>query len=99
MPRSVFLAIMLELCLMLLLRYYSRKYYGIIIASLERDHYFGVETRSRHVETQEDIVCVHVDRVRNGQQYLTLGAHAPEGYGSFPGCVSVCLCVCVCPQP
>ena len=24
---------------------------------------------------------------------LTLGAHAPEGYGS---CVSVCLCLCVC---
>ena len=33
---------------------------------------------------------------------LTLGAHAPEGYGSCPVCVSVCLsvclsvCVCVC---
>ena len=30
-------------------------------------------------------------------QLLTLGAHAPEGYGSCPVCVSVC--VCVCPQP
>ena len=30
---------------------------------------------------------------------LTLGAHAPEGYGSCPVCVSVCVCVCVCPQP
>ena len=28
---------------------------------------------------------------------LTLGTHAPEGYGSCPVCVSVC--VCVCPQP
>ena len=27
---------------------------------------------------------------------LTLGAHAPEGYGSCPVCVSVCVCVCVC---
>ena len=27
---------------------------------------------------------------------LTLGAHAPEGYGSCPVCVSVCLSVCVC---
>ena len=26
---------------------------------------------------------------------LTLGAHAPEGYGSCPVCVSVCLSVCV----
>ena len=26
--------------------------------------------------------------------FLTLGVHAPEGYGSFPVCV--CLCVCVC---
>ena len=24
---------------------------------------------------------------------LTLGAHAPEGYGSCPVCVSVCVCV------
>ena len=29
-------------------------------------------------------------------QLLTLGAHAPEGYGSCPVCVSVCVCVCVC---
>ena len=27
---------------------------------------------------------------------LTLGAHAPEDYGSCPVCVSVCVCVCVC---
>ena len=27
---------------------------------------------------------------------LTLGVHAPEGYGSCPVCVSVCVCVCVC---
>ena len=27
---------------------------------------------------------------------LTLGAHAPEGYGSCPVCVCVCLSVCVC---
>ena len=26
---------------------------------------------------------------------LTLGAHAPEGYGSCPVCVSVCLSVCL----
>ena len=26
---------------------------------------------------------------------LTLGAHAPEGYGSCPVCVSVCVCVSV----
>ena len=26
---------------------------------------------------------------------LTLGAHAPEGYGSCPACVSVCVCVSV----
>ena len=25
------------------------------------------------------------------QAFLTLGAHAPEGYGSCPVCVSVCL--------
>ena len=25
---------------------------------------------------------------------LTLGAHAPEGYGSCPVCVSVCVSVC-----
>ena len=31
------------------------------------------------------------------KKLLTLGAHAPEGYGSCPVCVSVC--VCVCPQP
>ena len=30
------------------------------------------------------------------KQLLTLGAHAPEGYGSCPVCVSVCVCVCVC---
>ena len=29
--------------------------------------------------------------------FLTLGVHVPEGYGSCPVCVSVC--VCVCPQP
>ena len=29
-------------------------------------------------------------------EYLTLGAHAPEGYGSCPVCVSVCVCVCLC---
>ena len=28
-------------------------------------------------------------------QLLTLGAHAPEGYGSCPVCVSVCVCVSV----
>ena len=28
--------------------------------------------------------------------FLTVGAHAPEGYGSCPVCVSVCVCVCVC---
>ena len=27
---------------------------------------------------------------------LTLGAHAPEGYGSCPVCVCVCVCVSVC---
>ena len=27
---------------------------------------------------------------------LTLGMHAPEGYGSCPVCVSVCVCVCLC---
>ena len=27
---------------------------------------------------------------------LTLGVHAPEGYGSCPVCVSVSVCVCVC---
>ena len=36
-------------------------------------------------------------------QLLTLGAHAPEGYGSCPVCVCLCVCVCVClcvcPQP
>ena len=26
---------------------------------------------------------------------LTLGTHAPEGYGSCPVCVSVCVCVSV----
>ena len=26
---------------------------------------------------------------------LTLGAHAPEGYGSCPVCVCVCVCVSV----
>ena len=26
---------------------------------------------------------------------LILGAHAPEGYGSCPVCVSVCVCVSV----
>ena len=30
------------------------------------------------------------------QVLLTLGAHAPEGYGSCPVSVSVCVCVCVC---
>ena len=31
------------------------------------------------------------------QVLLTLGAHAPEGYGNCPVCVSVCfLSVCVC---
>ena len=25
--------------------------------------------------------------------FLTLGAHAQEGYGSCPVCVSVCVCV------
>ena len=29
------------------------------------------------------------------QVLLTLGAHAPEGYGSCPVCVSVCLSVCL----
>ena len=29
-------------------------------------------------------------------QLLTLGAHAPEGYGSCPVCVCVSVCVCVC---
>ena len=29
------------------------------------------------------------------QLSLTLGAHAPEGYGSCPVCVSVCVCVCL----
>ena len=35
------------------------------------------------------------------KESLTLGAHAPEGYGSCPVCVSVCLSVCVsvCPKP
>ena len=30
------------------------------------------------------------------QLLLTLGVHAPEGYGSCSVCVSVCVCVCVC---
>ena len=30
------------------------------------------------------------------ESLLTLGAHAQEGYGSCPVCVSVCVCVCVC---
>ena len=34
--------------------------------------------------------------VRGGEEtLLTLGAHAPEGYGSCPVCVSVYVCVCV----
>ena len=28
--------------------------------------------------------------------YLTLGAHAPEGYSTWSVCLSVCVCVCVC---
>ena len=35
-------------------------------------------------------------RTGNCSLSLTLGAHAPEGYGSCPVCVSVCVCVCVC---
>ena len=27
------------------------------------------------------------------ERLLTLGAHAPEGYGSCPVCVSVCVCL------
>ena len=30
---------------------------------------------------------------------LTLGVHAPEGYGTYFVCVCVCVCVCLCVCP
>ena len=54
-----------------------------------------IQSKQKHIE-------VHYHDVQwqsgpNDCSLLTLDAHAPEGYGSCPVCVSVC--VCVCPQP
>ena len=47
-----------------------------------------------YVVCQALVYCVLV-LVGRSVVLLTLGAHAPEGYGSCPVCVSVCLSVCL----
>ena len=56
------------------------------------------------VHSVDDInrgLCSTIYKIGVRRTLLTLGAHAPEGYGSCPVCVSVCLSVClsVCPKP
>ena len=40
-----------------------------------------------------DCVCIRRASVKQEQSLLTLGAHAQEGYGTCPVCLSVCLSV------
>ena len=50
-----------------------------------------------YIEAKEPFVLALSSRIGEGPTvYLTLGAHAPEGYSTWSVCLSVCVCVCVC---